>query len=74
MNDVAQHILVLALVLACALFVARGVWRTIAQKRGGIGKCCEKGCQTDPISPQASKSAKVVFMPVENLVKNRKGT
>lgn len=75
MNDTLQHILVLALVAGCLAWVLRGVVRTIRQKRGGVGSCCEKGCGTSSEKrSQDQANPRVVFVPVENLSKKRKVT
>ena len=67
---IVQHVIVLTLVAACVAVFLRGIIRTIRQQRGGIGKCCEKGCG-DPSfpSPHASKP-QVAFIPVSRLRKN----
>lgn len=70
-----QNLLVLALVLACAMFV---VWQGVQSLRGKksrVGSCCAKGCgsqSTQPDSPAAKpKAERIVFMPAEMLSRRK---
>ena len=69
-----QHLLVLLIVAACVVFVARQMVRTFALKKSKLGACCAKGCDVaGAAKPRADGDKKaterVVFMPVEMLRK-----
>jgi hypothetical protein len=72
MSDSMQNILVLVLVLLCVGVVVRGAWKSLMLKRGGIGSCCSRGCGENKVAQMPEKQ-RVVFVPVENLAKKRKG-
>ena len=69
-----QHLLVLLIVAACVVFVARQVVRTFKLKKSKLGSCCAKGCDAGGAAkPQADgaqpATQRIVFMPVEMLRK-----
>lgn len=72
MSETIQNILVLALVLVCVIVVARGAWKSLMFKKGGIGSCCSKGCAENNRA-QIPEKQRVTFIPVENLTNKRKG-
>lgn len=63
-----QHLLVLAITLACATFVVWQSVRTLRGKRSRVGSCCAKGCD-QTAKPQAANQQRIVFFPVEMLKK-----
>jgi hypothetical protein len=63
-----QHLLVLLIVLACAGVVIWQSVRTLSGKRSRVGSCCAKGCG-ETAKPQAAKTERIVFLPVEMLKK-----
>ncbi len=63
-----QHLIILAIVLACLAWLAKGFYKSICHGRGGIGKCCSRGCGDVSQSP---KKQAVTFMPAEFLRKKR---
>jgi len=74
-----QHLLVLLLVAACLIFVARQMVRTFRLKKSKLGACCAKGCDagTDAAPAAATQQPgarpeRVVFMPVEMLTASKR--
>jgi hypothetical protein len=69
-----QHLLVLLLVAACLMFVARQMVRTFRLKKSKLGACCAKGCDAnDAGKTQAAQPAeRVVFMPLEMLTASKR--
>ncbi|HEY0009915.1 MAG TPA: hypothetical protein VGB55_14400 [Tepidisphaeraceae bacterium] len=66
---ILQHTIVLLLLALSVAMICRGIVRTLSQKQGGIGKCCERGCDPSATSTQAPANPKVVFIPVSTLRK-----
>ena len=68
-----QHLLVLLLVAACLIFVARQTVRTFRLKKSKLGACCAKGCDAgaEAGDGKAAAPAPVVFFPVELLTASR---
>jgi hypothetical protein len=66
MTILLQHLLVLALVLACATFVVWQSLRTLRGKHGRVGSCCSKGCT--PASNTAP-AQRTLFLPLDSLKK-----
>ena len=64
-----QHLLVLALVVACLAFVARQAFSALRGRKSKLGSCCAKGCQ--PSDPENTKTEKIVFLPAEMLGKRK---
>lgn len=70
-----QHLLVLLIVAACVVFVARQVVRTFRFKKSKLGACCAKGCDAAAASTKPQEEGekpapeRIVFMPVEMLRK-----
>ena len=66
-----QHLLVLLIVAACVVVVARQMARTFALKKSKLGACCAKGCDAGGAGEarKAQPAERVVFMPVEMLRK-----
>ncbi len=64
-----QHLLVLALVIACLAVVGRQLIGTFRMTKGGtkLGSCCPKGCD-----PQAATgtSDRIVFIPSSSLTRS----
>ena len=71
MPNWTQHLLVLLIVAACVVFVARQLVRTFRLKKSKLGACCAKGCDagTKPQAEGKKPPARIVFMPVEMLRK-----
>ena len=65
MSQTIQHLLVLAIVLACVAVVAVGTARTLWGRRSQLGKCCSKGCASETTSKPATE--RVVFVPSDSL-------
>lgn len=57
-----QTAAVAIIVLACAAYLARGAWRTVAGKRGGVGNCCPTGCGAAGSEPRGE-----AFVPADAL-------
>ena len=72
MSQIAQNIVVIALVIGCVAYLIRGAFRTLALKSNGLGKCCSKGCEPTKQSDSETKSqTRVTFMPKEFLTISR---
>lgn len=59
-----QHLLVLALVGGCVLFVARQAYRTLRTGTGKLGACCAKGCAASTLKTEPPRA---VFIPVTSI-------
>ncbi len=59
-----QHLLVLAIVLACATLVTWQIVQSLRGKKSRVGSCCAKGCASQTEKPRGER---VVFLPVEML-------
>jgi len=70
MSGLAQHLVVILLVAGCLGFVVWQTVRTLRGKRSRIGSCCAKGC-AETAKPQAAKTERIVFMPVEMLSRRK---
>jgi hypothetical protein len=66
MSLLIQHLLVLLLVGASAVWVSWQAFATFKRAKGGFGACCSKGCDAHR-PPQNDSSKRVVFIPVEML-------
>lgn len=67
-----QHLLVLLIVAACLVFVARQMVRTFKLKKSKLGACCAKGCDAGEGAKEDSKrqrADRIVFMPADMLRK-----
>jgi hypothetical protein len=64
-----QHLLVLALVIACLAVVGRQLIGTFSMTRRGakLGSCCAKGCDAQAPPSGASKAERVIFIPSSTL-------
>lgn len=71
MNESTQTILVLAIVLACAAYVAWQFVRTVRSANGKLGACCAKGCEAHAPSIQTDAPApkREQFIASESLVR-----
>ena len=69
-----QHVLVLTAVAGAALFVVRQAVATLRAGKGGFGSCCAKGCagHAEPRKSDSPPAERVVFLPVESLVRRRR--
>lgn len=65
-----QHLIVLALVVACLTYVGYHGFRTLLGKRSKLGSCCAKGCPTDRKTPDPN-AKRVIFLPSDLLRKRR---
>ncbi len=45
-----QQLIIAAIVLAAASYIARKVWRTVAAARAAKGAGCDSGCGCEPVS------------------------
>ena len=63
-----QHLLVIVLVAACVAVVGRQLVQTFRLGKGGLGKCCSRGCDAET---GATNAKRVVFVPSESLLKRR---
>jgi hypothetical protein len=61
-----QNLLVILAVAACAGFLARQGWRTLAGKRSKLGSCCSTGCGAHEQKKPAS-TERIVFLPADAL-------
>ncbi len=64
MADWMQHMLVIAIVVACLAALARQAVKMLRGK-GGFGSCCGRGC--GGMEPGESAGGGVQFLPVETL-------
>jgi len=75
MSDFIQHLIVAGLVGGSVLYLSVGFFRTLSSKKGGIGKCCTKGCgSTADKIVQSSAKTTVTFLPKEFLTINARST
>jgi hypothetical protein len=65
----SQHFLVLLIVAFCVAIIAVEAVRTLRGRKGKLGSCCAKGCETQ--SP-ASNTQRVVFLPAEMLTASKR--
>ena len=72
MPMIVQHLLVLALVLACATFVGWQSVQSLRGKKSRVGSCCAKGCSETAKPRVAKEGERIVFMPVEMLARKKK--
>ncbi len=72
MSEITQTILVLAIVFACAAYVAWQFVRTIRSANGKLGACCAKGCaaHTPSIDSNAPAPSREQFIASESLVRS----
>ncbi|MGD0390791.1 MAG: hypothetical protein ABSC42_17745 [Tepidisphaeraceae bacterium] len=61
-----QNLLVILAVAACAAFLARQAWRTLAGKRSKLGSCCSTGCAAHE-PKKANSGQRIVFLPADAL-------
>jgi len=64
-----QHLLVLALVVACVGYVGWQAARSLYGKRSRLGSCCAKGCAS--AKPVSATTERIHFLPVEMLRRKR---
>ena len=72
MSQVAQHAVVLLVVVGCVAFAGREVYRTFAGRRGRVGSCCDKGCGSAGTDGGEPKAERVVFLPSSSLTVTRR--
>ena len=66
MSLLVQHIVVLALVVACVAVVGSGLIRTLWGRKSQVGKCCSRGCgDSKPAKSEAAQ--RLVFLPADSL-------
>ncbi|HEX8521719.1 MAG TPA: hypothetical protein VF669_05630 [Tepidisphaeraceae bacterium] len=71
MSMFIQHLLVLALVLACGTFVAWQTMNSLRGKKSRVGSCCAKGCSSQALTSTKQPAERIVFMPVEMLARRK---
>ena len=65
-----QHLLVLALVVACLVVVGRQLVGTFRTTRGAkLGNCCAKGCESQQSESNAPNPERIVFIPSSTLTR-----
>jgi hypothetical protein len=67
-----QHLLVLALAVACCGVIGWQAFKTLTLRgRGKLGACCAKGCDAGEKTAKARSGQSVQFMPIETLSRRR---
>jgi len=70
-----QNTIILILVSACVLYVAKESFSALVGRKSKIGSCCSKGCATvaaEQANPAKPAEAKVHFIPLESLARRSK--
>ena len=66
-----QNLLVIILVGAAVAYLLFGLFKAFRGRGSSLGNCCAKGCNPTPPADRP-KTERVVFMPVEMLVRRKK--